>query len=299
MNKNNNVYQAGDLTLDMSLGQVSCSSGKSLRLSPVNMRVLETLVSRPQAVVSRAELFEQVWKNQVVSDDALTRCISDIRAQLGKTFGEAGYIETLPKRGYRWTFTGGDEPPEDAPQQQFIPAGDPMVEVASRVKAVSRWRRWVVLATVYALSMVLLASALVWVTGYLARPTTIRIAVFPTEGLDPLSAPLANQIHSSLSAALMSMSRLEVLANSAVDSMPQNPFPYFFYEFDARWVVESQLSRHGSGYRVTISVVDARTAVVVFMKTRELSALAERDIGGLDPGTIADIHSFLTTSPGL
>lgn len=292
MNKKNDVCRTGHLTLDASLGQVTSTSGRFLRLSPVNVKVLGMLVNRPGQVVSRAELFEEVWKNQVVSDDTLTRCISDIRSQLSKTFGEVSYIETLPKRGYRWALAGDDQPTGDTGHQERFPVDNPST------KASSRLRRLAMTAAAYALSTVLLATAVVWITGYLARPTVIRLAVFPTQGPDPSSAVLANQIHRSLSAGLMSRNNLEVLANSAVDSRPQNPFPYFFYEFDTPWVVESQLSRDGTGYRLSVSLVDARTGVVVFMESEEMPDLAKRNLAGLDAGIVADIHDFINTSPG-
>lgn len=37
-----------------------------------------------------------------MSDDTLTRCISELRTQLGKYSSQSSLIETLPKRGYRW-----------------------------------------------------------------------------------------------------------------------------------------------------------------------------------------------------
>jgi DNA-binding winged helix-turn-helix (wHTH) protein len=95
-------YQCGDLRICPSLGTITSASGASVRLGPVNMRVLEALLAGAGDVVSRSDLFKAVWKNQVVSDDALTRCIADIRAELRTFSGQDNWIETLPKRGYRW-----------------------------------------------------------------------------------------------------------------------------------------------------------------------------------------------------
>jgi DNA-binding winged helix-turn-helix (wHTH) protein len=81
-------------------GHVETEQG-CFRLGPVNMAVLTLLIEQQGQVVSRRALFDSVWKNQIVSDDVLTRSISDIRSQLSK-YSKIKLIETLPKRGYRW-----------------------------------------------------------------------------------------------------------------------------------------------------------------------------------------------------
>jgi DNA-binding winged helix-turn-helix (wHTH) protein len=70
------------------------------------MDVLSTLASHPGRVVSRDELLDAVWPNVVVTEHTLSRCIYQLRNELGKIGGEADQgnfnpIETLPKRGYR------------------------------------------------------------------------------------------------------------------------------------------------------------------------------------------------------
>jgi TolB-like protein/Tfp pilus assembly protein PilF len=53
-------------------------------------------------VVEKQELFEQVWKENFVSDNALTRVIREIRQAIGDDASAPRYIETIPKRGYRF-----------------------------------------------------------------------------------------------------------------------------------------------------------------------------------------------------
>src|SRR5690606_36102850 len=98
-------YQCGDLRICPALGTITSASGTSVRLGIVKMKVLEALIARAGDVVSRGDLFTAVWKNQVVGDDALTRCIADIRSELKALSGRDDWIETLPKRGYRWLGT--------------------------------------------------------------------------------------------------------------------------------------------------------------------------------------------------
>lgn len=287
MNKNNTIYSSGNLTVDTSLGRVTCTRGKTLRLSPVNMKVLQALVNRPGEVISRAELFEGIWKNQVVSDDTLTRCISDLRSHLSKTFGHTTCIETLPKRGYRWTLGDTTEKLSEANEDK------------RHGRSAHGWRRAVTMVAVYAVSLVLLATAAAWIVGKAAQPRMIRLAVFPTESSSPDSAELAREVSDALAARLLLVDSLQVLAKSAVNSRPQNPFPYFFYEFDARWVVESHISRSDGGHRVTVSLVDARTAVVGFMQTAELDDLSNSSVAAANAAIVDDMEVFLNTEPGL
>lgn len=70
------------------------------------MAVLGVLTEHPGRVVSRDELLEKVWSGVVVTEHTLSRCIYQLRHELGKIGNEPGHatfnpIETLPKRGYR------------------------------------------------------------------------------------------------------------------------------------------------------------------------------------------------------
>jgi len=72
-----------------------------VRLEPRVMDVLVCLAERAGEVVSRETLNEQVWGNVVVTDQAVTNCISELRQHLGDDRAANRVIETIPKRGYR------------------------------------------------------------------------------------------------------------------------------------------------------------------------------------------------------
>ena len=74
-----------------------------VRLEPRVMDVLVCLAERAGEVVSRETLNEQVWGNIVVTDQAVTNCISELRHHLGDDRAAHRVIETIPKRGYRLT----------------------------------------------------------------------------------------------------------------------------------------------------------------------------------------------------
>ena len=72
------------------------------RITPRAYEVLLFLLTQPGRVVSKQELFDQIWKESFVTDNALTRMIKEIRQVIGDDADAPRYIETLPKRGYRF-----------------------------------------------------------------------------------------------------------------------------------------------------------------------------------------------------
>jgi len=75
--------------------------GGSLRVEPKAMAVLVELARHAPEVRSRAQIEQVVWPRGFVSDDALTRCIGQLRRALGDDSKSPTLLETIPKRGYR------------------------------------------------------------------------------------------------------------------------------------------------------------------------------------------------------
>ena len=71
------------------------------KLTPRAAAVLAMLAERAQELVTKQELFDQVWGGLAVSDDALTSCIQELRQALGDDARHPRYIETRHRRGYR------------------------------------------------------------------------------------------------------------------------------------------------------------------------------------------------------
>lgn len=73
-----------------------------VHLTPKALAVLHVLVSRAGQVVTKEELFQEVWPGTVVSDGALSSCILELRKAFGDDAREPHYIETLHRRGFRF-----------------------------------------------------------------------------------------------------------------------------------------------------------------------------------------------------
>ncbi|HEX2138649.1 MAG TPA: winged helix-turn-helix domain-containing protein [Woeseiaceae bacterium] len=93
-------FRIGDRNVRPREGLVE-SPGGNARVEPRAMAVLLCLAGAAGRVVSRDELVASVWGHAYVTDDALTRCISQLRRALGDDRRRPEFLETIPKRGYR------------------------------------------------------------------------------------------------------------------------------------------------------------------------------------------------------
>ena len=76
-------------------------NGHSVHVEPKIMQVLVTLAERPGTVLSKEHILRQVWPETFVSEEVLTRSISELRRVFEDNPREPAYIQTIPKGGYR------------------------------------------------------------------------------------------------------------------------------------------------------------------------------------------------------
>ena len=77
--------------------------GKRARLQDLPFQILDELLSRPGEVVTREQLITRLWPKTIVDFDAnLNSGVRRLRAVLGDDAEAPRYIETLPRRGYRY-----------------------------------------------------------------------------------------------------------------------------------------------------------------------------------------------------
>ena len=99
----NQYRRFGPFELDVGGGQLK-HKGAIVRLEPQPLKILALLTERPGLVVSRSEIRETVWgpDTYVDFDQGLNYCIRKIRLSLGDNSANPVYLETLPKKGYRF-----------------------------------------------------------------------------------------------------------------------------------------------------------------------------------------------------
>src|SRR5215469_6772197 len=100
------VLRFGPFQLLVETGELR-RDGVRLKLSGQPIQVLLRLVADPGRLVTREELQEQLWHGSSYGDfeKGLNAAINRLREHLGDSATEPKYIETIPRRGYRFIFS--------------------------------------------------------------------------------------------------------------------------------------------------------------------------------------------------
>ena len=77
-------------------------NGTERRLEPKLITLLSLLAAQGRNVISRQEITQVIWANVVVGEESITRAIFALRNALGDDAKQPKYIETIPKKGYRF-----------------------------------------------------------------------------------------------------------------------------------------------------------------------------------------------------
>lgn len=119
------ILRFADYALDLRAGELH-KGGRKIKLQEQPFQILAILLQHPGEVVTREELRQRLWpENTFVDfDHSLNTAIKKLRQALGDGADEPRFIETLPRRGYR--FAGSltnDETsaPPPAPEVQTVP----------------------------------------------------------------------------------------------------------------------------------------------------------------------------------
>lgn len=111
----NHLYRFGEFTLDADQ-RVLLRDGKPLLLAPKIVETLLTLVQNSGRIVEKKELMTRLWPDTFVEESNLTYTIVQLRKTLGDDARVPRYIETIPKRGYRF-IVGVEEVLSDAARE--------------------------------------------------------------------------------------------------------------------------------------------------------------------------------------
>jgi TolB-like protein/DNA-binding winged helix-turn-helix (wHTH) protein/Tfp pilus assembly protein PilF len=90
--------------LDLRAGELRPDAGKTLRLSEQPFRILTMLLERPGEVLTREEIRKELWPDNTIVEfeHSINAAMNRLRQALGDSGDHPRYIETLPRRGYRF-----------------------------------------------------------------------------------------------------------------------------------------------------------------------------------------------------
>lgn len=239
--------------------------GRRVHLQEMPLRALEMLLERPDELVSRETFYAHLWPNDSsgVLDDNLNTAIAKLRLALNDSAHHPRYIETVPKRGYRFVApvtSAGDAPAPSA----AVPADPPPAQSARR----RFWsRRAIVSVAVSALLVAIVLAALVigmssrsGKSGAAAgtRIATLAVLPFINESRDPADEYFSDGLSEELIGRLARSENLRVVSRTSAFAVKEG--------LDAREIgrilgadalVEGSVRRDGERLRISVHLVDA------------------------------------------
>src|SRR6201995_65738 len=107
--KRDRVLRFSVFEVDLGSGELF-KQGRKVKLQGQPFELLLALLERPGAVITREELKQKVWPSDTIIDfdHGLNRAVNKVREALGDSADTPRFIETLPRRGYR--FIGAIQP---------------------------------------------------------------------------------------------------------------------------------------------------------------------------------------------
>ncbi len=258
--------------------------------------ILTMLLERPGQLVTREELRLRLWPADtfVDFDHGLNNAINRLREALGDSADSPRFIETLPRRGYRFI----------APVEGTVGvavgeiAGAEVVEAPKL--APTRRFRMASLALPAAALVVLLAVLMGWNVGGWRDRLLVRVnpphieslAVLPLENVsgDPAQDYLADGMTDALTTDLAQIKKLRVISRTSAMRYKKasKPLPEIARELSVDAVVEGTVMRSGNRVRVSAQLIHAPT-------DRHLWAASyERDLGDV-LALQADVARAITT----
>lgn len=239
--------------------------------------VLSLLLERAGQVVTREELSQKLWTGDTFVDfeHGLATAISKIRDALGDSAESPRFVETIPRRGYRFIAEVAtlDAPlssrQESADSEAYSPRDQIQLESANR--AVAQKARLQPLAwKIAGLILVTLVGLLLWKVRYKSGPAAAGVApansvrslaVLPLESLsgDASQDYFADGMTDELITDLGQIGALRVISRTSVMAYKhtRKPLPQVARELNVDAVIEGTVLRSGNEVRITAQLIDA------------------------------------------
>jgi TolB-like protein/DNA-binding winged helix-turn-helix (wHTH) protein/tetratricopeptide (TPR) repeat protein len=281
---NPSVVRFGTYEISFQSGEVR-KSGMRIRIQQQPLRVLEILLKHPGEVVTREQLRSQVWPAESFGDfdQAVNIAIGKLRSALGDSAENPQFIETIPKRGYRFiaevTVVDGEGRIRPVHSSIDLPTteradkpGTDGLTIAPSARTHRSWARWVILGVA---AIVALAAIEAWqFRSRRAAPSGIRsLAVLPLNNFsgDPSQDYFADGMTDQLITDLAQISALRVISRTSamVYRGSHKPLPEIARELHVDAVVEGAVQRSGDRVRITAQLIEASSDKHLWAETYE------------------------------
>jgi TolB-like protein/DNA-binding winged helix-turn-helix (wHTH) protein/Tfp pilus assembly protein PilF len=272
----------GVFELDVRSGELR-KQGRKVRLEGQPVQILICLLENPGEMVTREELRKRLWPADtfVNFEYGLNAAVKRLRQALNDSAGNPRFVETLPRRGYRFlapvqTVNGGEVAPQlnTAPHAEAAPEpaeiseaedqtdAEDQVDLSKRTLVFERrmppsWKR-------YGVAVLLVVGIF---TVWMLRPKNSRsplirsLAVLPLENLshDPSQDYFADGMTDELITELGQISELRVISRTSVMTYKgaRKSLPQIAQELNVDAVIEGSVLRSGDQVRITAQLIQA------------------------------------------
>ncbi len=287
-----NRLRFGVFELDVRSGELF-RSGARLRLPEQPFQILRVLLENPGKIVTREELRKRIWPADtfVDFDHSLYTAVNKLREALHDSSEHPRFIETLPRRGYRFIAQVGEV---EAGTTPAVPAGTGLVRLLKSLPL--RTRVTGLLVLVGGISVALTLAVTVSRSLHARRASGPRkiqsLAVLPLENLshDPEQEYFAEGMTDELITNLAQISALRVISRGSVLAYKGKHVstPQIARDLNVDALVEGTVSRSGDRVRITAQLIEAKTDRHLWAQTYEREL---RDILGLQDELARSIAS--------
>ena len=249
--------------------RVLLREGELVPLTPKVFDILITLVENSGQVVAKDDLMKRVWPSTYVEEGNLTQNISLLRKALGESPSGAQFIETVPRRGYRFvaemseTWDGAQI--SATPESVSTPddsASTPVVSIptpANRFTWFKRTPAFAALAGLIVIGIVGLVYFTTWGrSGSGDSIQSIAVLPFVDESADPDAQYINDKIAESLINSLSKLPQLRVVPRSVVAGYKGREIDprKVGQELNVRAVVTGRMRRHGDIISIQADLID-------------------------------------------
>lgn len=268
----------GAFEADVSSGELR-KHGLRIKLPDQSFHILVMLLERPHQVVTREELGKKLWPVEtfVDFDHGLNNAMNRLREALGDTADAPHFIETLPRRGYRFIAeVDGTVQTAVAALATAAPTPEPPTVPVERLPteaaAAPRPRRtgqklWIGALTLAGIVALLLGANVGGLRDQLrgksSPPRIQSIAVLPLDNLtgDPAQEYLVDGMTDALITELAQISALKVTSRQSMMQYKgtKKPLPEIANELSVDAVVEGSVTHSGNTIGVNAQLIEAAT----------------------------------------